>query len=1464
MSIPFKKYGYELNPITNEYRQPPIFLVNKQLQKIGELYPVENLKITVNEINQADEISFSYNREKDGISNPLFDKLDDLSVILVDGYGYFETAIEKNENSSVTKSVTGISLGHAELSQILTTLEINPADDSEQYNYGQSCPTVFYREPDITDDEETAKKYRESSLLHRVLAAAPHYRIGSVARTLRQIQRTFSWSDTDILSILSDISKEINCAFDIQIYLENGTPQRVVHVHDLQYCGHCYDELDDSQKISSNTYKYRTIIDGVCQNCGSPAHVRDIGMDTNIFITTENLSDEISIRGEKDSIKNCFKITGGDDMITAAVQGLNMSASDRIMMFSDKQKQEMSQNLREQLKQYDTDYKGSIGEYETLLETEYNIFDIKHYLRSSKMPPLEKDILTTEEALHEVLSKISEYYENKFYISCYKNYDYTSTRTSIQNLFTTFMPEGFSFLSDCDAITPKTDPYQPDRSYQWYGTIKIYRTGNRDDSYTLHIQSNETYATLGDSSEKFTFEDPAIQNLVNKFTIQFYFADIQETEYKTYLDQHTKYLLSKVDLSYENEKKRPWDLYSYNRLNGFYNGYQSCIEVLQEMLRETDNNKVTSFINDMIKKYLALQKDIQRQMKVLLDQIFALCSFHGEYDSDFLDADGKVSYVLQYYNNLTNIFSTMIHPSHMGGYDNDRYTVNEFIGTKPFQCKKCGSSNVSVTAGGNVCRNAGCESSGSDIYTYLDIMQNINDRYRDLTDATIKNKRETLQERFKLTNYLNPEEYAELRSFIREDVYKNDNYISDGLNNTQLIEHAKELRAKAEQELSKACQVEYTIDAPLSSIVGQKSFLYQGVLVNDDYSGFRINNFVRVRIDGVIYRMRIASIGLSFPVTDKIDVTFTNVTNHKGGTLSDVKDIIDKAASMASSYSYITSQAEKGGAAGTQLDDIKKEGLDAALVSVKAGRDQDIVMDEHGILLRRKIQETGTYSDCQMKLIDRNIVMTSDNWKTAKLAIGLGMYNGNPIYGIWADLLYGDLTITKELHVKNDKGSVLIDENGIEITNGNIKMQKDNCSVIIDPNDNYIFNISNANGKIMYVDENGNGHFNGTIHASDGSFVGTVTAKNISAAKGTIGGWNIKEYSLSSGEYDDNFIQFDSFGKSIISKNGDDKVVITSGRVQFYKNSSPYTSIHTARWGNTSTFGVSINSEENAKFISFGNKNVSSDEYYTSTLLLNYGLDPNGYTQDMIIYGTTKFTRELFLESNIKFSNGSFLGSSSASGAYFSHNIFAEGGIYPGNVYDPAYKLYVNGNSYFDGNVSLSDKSLTSSYNINLGLSTASPEGTSCNAASVYWTKETFESKSSDERVKENFCTLPENIDDIFDSFDVQQYEYKAGLGRNGKYFGETSQHIENVLCENGLHANDYALVGLRNVDCDSGEDRYIDTKDKFHYIDNSNIIWLCVDQIQKLKSRIKELEQEISTKDSPGKDGDRYQTDNT
>ncbi|MCM1500117.1 MAG: hypothetical protein NC124_16765, partial [Clostridium sp.] len=1124
MSIPFKKYGYELNPITDEYKTPQIFLVNKRLKKIGELYPIESLKITVNEINQADEISFIYHRKTDSAESPHFDQVDDLSVVFVEDYGYFEISVDKNENSSITKNIAGISLGHAELSQILTTLEINTEDDIARTDYDKNYPTVFYRDPDSALDDSTKKQYTGSSLLHRILSCAPHYKIGYVADTLKYIQRTFSWNDTDIISIFNDIAREINCVFDIEVYTsEDGKPHRIINVYDLQYCKNCYDGLDNSGKVSANTYQYHNIVNGVCQNCGSPEHIVDIGADTNIFISTENLSDDISIQGDKDSIKNCFKIVGGDDMITNTVTGLNMSASGRIMMFSDKQKSEMSSELKTALDRYDREYRENITDYEKLLETEYNITDIRHYLRSSRMPPLEREILTTDAALGSVIQKITEYYHNRFFISSYEKYQnhaYESTRTSIQNLFTTFMPEGYSFVIDYDGMTEKTEHYDPSVSYQWYGTIRVYSTGNRDDNYTIHLQPDKkTFVTHGENNETYRFDDPELQNIMEAFSISFSFADQSPAEYRDYIEQHTKYILSQADLSYENEQKKPWDLYSYNRLKSFCDGYQGCIEVLEEMERgEIDGSETGKLIRGIIENYQHIRGDILLQMGVLLDQLFAISTYYGEYDNDFVDAEGKVTYTLQYYSDIPMVYDHIIDQKYQGGYENGIYKINEFIGTKPFQCKKCGSSNVSESASGNICNNSNCGSTGSAIRTYLDLMKNICDSYNDHKNNTVTNMRKEYQDQFEMGNYLDDELYAELKSFIREDVYQNENYTSDGLNNSQIIEKAKELMAKAEQELSKACTTQYTVDMPVSSIVGQKSFIYHGVLVNDDYSDFKINNFVRVRIDGEVKKMRIATIGLTFPITDKIDVTFTNVTNSNGASLGDVKDILNSAKSMATSYHYVATQAESGNNANDKFNSLTEEGLDASLISIMGGRDQDVVIDDHGILLRRKDPETGVYSPLQMKLIDRNIVMTSDAWEHADLAIGLGMYNGEQVYGIWTKLLCGDLMITKTLHVKNDSGSVVIDENGIDITNGSMKITNENgCTVVIDPlgvyQDDIVFGISKKGQSIVSVDRKGNAIFNGKVYAEDGSFVGTVTAN-----KGFIGtkenGWEIDGNSI--------------------------------------------------------------------------------------------------------------------------------------------------------------------------------------------------------------------------------------------------------------------------------------------------------------------------------------------------------------
>lgn len=1061
MAVPFKKYGYTINPITDDIQTPQIFLVNKQLKKIGELYPVENLSVTINEVNQPDEVSFTYYKETDSAGSPCFDQLADLSLIQIGDFGFFECSVSKNQNTSVAKSVTAQSLGYSELSQILHTLDVNTDDDMARTDYDEHYPTVFYREIPSHADAETAKKLRESSLLHRILTEAPHYQIGYVSPTLWYVQRTFSWSDKDIVSILREVAEEVSCIFDIQVRMdEDGMAERIISAYDMQYCSHCWEEVKESGgTATSSTSKFRDIVNGVCQSCGESKYVKEIGVDSGIYISTDNLSDDISMNGDPDSIKNCLKITGGDDSMTATVQGLSMSASGKIMAFSDWQKKAMSPELREKLDNYNRDYSDNAADYEALLETEYNMQDIRLYLQSGKMPPIEKEIQATDEALYSVMSSIRKYFKSKFFIRSYENYykyPTSSARTSIENTFTTFMPEGFSMTID-KSNTEEDVPgkvYDSSAVYPWYGTIKVYSTGNRDDSYTLHVTKNSgTYVTGSTSDEHSISSDASIQSMVDSFQIQFYFADQSQEEYKGYLEQYTAYLLSTVDLSYENERKKEWDKYGYHLLQSYADGYQKCIETIDDMLSTADG-ETRQILTEMRDKYSSIQNDILQQMNVLEDQLFAVCRYlGGSYDDSYLNDKGEVSYNFKYYKDgkkatIQKIFEHMINPDYAGGYNDGQtvFTPNEYIGDKPFQCLKCNSSNVVVSTEGNVCRNDGCGAKGSDIYTYCDMMKNISDSYRLHADSgkTIAELRTDYRNRFDIKSYLGETLYIELRSFIREDVYNNSNFTSDGLSNSQLIEQAKELKAKAEQELAKACEPQYSVTTSLSSVVAQKEFIYQGVKVNDDYSKFRINNYVRVKIDNDLRRMRITSLTLPFPMTDKIDVTFSNVTNCKTDTAMNIKEILDSAASMATSYDYVATQADKGAVANDQFVQIKKEGLNASLMNVINSRDQEVVIDSHGILLRKKIHETDGYSDCQMKLINRNLVMTDDNWKTAKLAVGLGMYEGVKQYGIWTDLLCGNLIMGNKLKIygggdgTSENATVIIDGNGITLDGGNI------------------------------------------------------------------------------------------------------------------------------------------------------------------------------------------------------------------------------------------------------------------------------------------------------------------------------------------------------------------------------------------------------------------------------------------
>ena len=125
-----------IDKVTNMITQPDVWLCHRDYEKRGKiclLSPIADLKVYVT-ANAVDEVSFTIHKYNNGIEFEYWDKIKDLKVVCVDGFGYFEIAVDKNVSNDTTKVITGIST-EAELAQIrVDGLEINGEVDRNNKN----------------------------------------------------------------------------------------------------------------------------------------------------------------------------------------------------------------------------------------------------------------------------------------------------------------------------------------------------------------------------------------------------------------------------------------------------------------------------------------------------------------------------------------------------------------------------------------------------------------------------------------------------------------------------------------------------------------------------------------------------------------------------------------------------------------------------------------------------------------------------------------------------------------------------------------------------------------------------------------------------------------------------------------------------------------------------------------------------------------------------------------------------------------------------------------------------------------------------------------------------------------------------------------------------------------------------------------------------------------------------------
>lgn len=266
------------------------------------------------------------------------------------------------------------------------------------------------------------------------------------------------------------------------------------------------------------------------------------------------------------------------------------------------------------------------------------------------------------------------------------------------------------------------------------------------------------------------------------------------------------------------------------------------------------------------------------------------------------------------------------------------------------------------------------------------------------------------------------EKYWKLFTYYRrEDDYSNDNYISDGLANTELIDKANELLVVAKKELVKSGEKQFTISGTLQNFLlltnKDGNRVFEPIL--DD---FTLGNFIRTKIDGKIYVMRLADISISYGDLSKLSVTFSDAYRYGNSDVNIVKDILTKSQSMATSYSSTIKQASQGEKANLTFEKLQKNGLDSALYNVH-NTNSTAIFDEHGILIRSYDDVLDDYKDEQARISSNEFVYTTDRWRTAETAIGKQKYILNGVtyeeYGVNSKFVISGKIIAGDIFSSN-------------------------------------------------------------------------------------------------------------------------------------------------------------------------------------------------------------------------------------------------------------------------------------------------------------------------------------------------------------------------------------------------------------------------------------------------------------
>lgn len=678
----------------------------------------------------------------------------------------------------------------------------------------------------------------------------------------------------------------------------------------------------------------------VCPKCGNTdktKFIRGYGTDTHIFISAENYASKITVDGDEASVKNCFKVTGGDDFMTDTIKNCNPAGSEYIYRFSQADYDDMPEQLVEKLQTYFETYNEAEASYQELVRQYYNAETAYSFYKTSMMPRSNSKHWESEHGYN---------YGDVCYVLTLPSWCYLECSVA-----------GTSGLIEFDATDLQDGDIIQDGTVTWIVRKHIITvpsaTQTLNDVIIPYLANNYVYLEDSTTKNAITMKNWVLRLLEAEVNPLFRLEIPTDTTLDWDESGAIKTLTFNItvtnttdpdDIASTSTDVSPQPLVARCKVSSSREEYiEYMTQLVEKRLTRSDTTFTELWKIDNNNDFKELLTEYSLDMLSNFQQSYAGCI-------DVLISQGVKDESNDFHG--VNLYTEIYDPynTRIG------YIEDEMVRRK-----------VTVDTWDGI--RTSLSNQMTEVHNQLDLKTFLKDPTAEDPDWL----------------------WHIFFNYLRESDYQNSTYISTGLSDNFLVKDAATVLDKARLELEKASELQYSLSDDLNNLLNTSEFA--------DYKDkFELGDYIVCRVDEENYKLRLINLSYQYSNPESVSVTFANVTKIKN-YFSDVQTVLNQATAMSSSYDITLHQVDKNNTTTAQVTTWNAEGLNSALTRIKNNNMEEVTYDTNGITLKEYDvtydplnTDENNYSNKQLRLTHDMIAFTKDNWIHASLALGENQY----------------------------------------------------------------------------------------------------------------------------------------------------------------------------------------------------------------------------------------------------------------------------------------------------------------------------------------------------------------------------------------------------------------------------------------------------------------------------------------